>query len=94
MSFRHALAFAEAIASGSLEPYARAHEQIGRLPHAMGALMLAMDRWPALEMRAMRALSSRPEIFLELVSAHLGATKLLEVALRRGPRLGWEMIAA
>lgn len=92
MSFRQALPLAEAIQAGSLEPYRRAHERIGRLPHTMGSLMLNLDRWPALEVRAMKVLSSNPQLFRDLLSVHLGAKGLLEFAMLRGPKLGWKLL--
>ncbi|WP_263366304.1 NAD(P)/FAD-dependent oxidoreductase [Edaphobacter bradus] len=92
MSFRQASALAEAIEAGSLAGYSRAHERIGRLPHAMGSLMLTMDRWPSVEVRAMRALSSNPELFRELLSVHLGMKGLFEFAMLRGPKLGWSLM--
>jgi len=93
MSFRQAHALAEAIAAGSLEQYAVAHRQIGRLPYTMGSLMLTMDRWPSVEGRAIQALASAPEIFRELLSVHLGTDSLLKFALCRGPQFGWKMIS-
>jgi len=93
LAFRQAHALAEAIAAGSLRGYQSAHRRIGRLPHAMGSLMLTMDRWPALEVRAMQRLASRPEIFQDLLSAHMGAKSLLRIALERGPGLGWSLLA-
>lgn len=94
MSFRQAHALAEAIEAGTLESYNHAHELIGKLPHTMGSLMLTMDRWPSFEVKAMRALSSSPELFRELLSVHLGMQSLLEFALQRGPTLGWKLITA
>ncbi|HEY5057061.1 MAG TPA: FAD-dependent monooxygenase [Acidobacteriaceae bacterium] len=93
VSFRQALALAKAIAAGSLASYERAHREIGRLPHAMGALMLTLDRWPRMQMRAMRALAATPPVFSELLQAHTGATSLASVLLRRGPRFGWNLLA-
>jgi flavin-dependent dehydrogenase len=93
MSFLQAQALAEAIREGNLEPYNLAHERIGRLPHAMSSLMLTMDRWPAVEARAMRALASTPEWFHELLSVHMGAKSLLEFALHRGPQFGWKLLS-
>jgi len=92
ITFCHALALAESIDSGSLAPYRRAHRQIGKLPHAMGALMLTLDRWPALELRAMRAFASTPIAFQELLNAHMREKSLASVALRRGPRFGWNLL--
>jgi hypothetical protein len=58
----------------------------------MGALMLTLDRWPALEVRAMRALASAPIIFQELLQSHMGEKSLGSVVLRRGPRFGWDLL--
>jgi len=90
--FRQAQALAESIHSGSLEPYRRAHRRIGRLPHAMGALMLTLDRWPGLEIRAMRAFAHTPSFFQELLQAHMGEQSLASVVLRRGPSFGWHLL--
>ena len=58
----------------------------------MGELMLTLDRWPALQVRAMRALASTPIFFQELLQAHMGEKSLASVLLRRGPRFGWSLI--
>ncbi|HEY2035964.1 MAG TPA: NAD(P)/FAD-dependent oxidoreductase, partial [Steroidobacteraceae bacterium] len=92
ISFRQALALADSIASGSLDSYNRAHRQIGKLPHAMGALMLTFDRWPVLQVRAMRTLAATPAVFRELLQAHMGHRKLPGVLLRRGPAFGWRCL--
>lgn len=91
MGFRQAHALAEAIVGGSLTPYAQAHTRIGRLPHSMGTLMLTLDRWPALEARSMRALAAHPEVFGELLAAHVGTANLAKIALRHGLQFGWDM---
>jgi flavin-dependent dehydrogenase len=92
ISFRQALALAESIHSGSLAPYRRAHHEIGKLPHAMGELMLTLDRWPALQVRAMRALATTPIFFRDLLHAHMGEKSLASVLVRRGPRFGWNLL--
>jgi flavin-dependent dehydrogenase len=92
ISFRQALALAESIHSGSLEPYRRSHRQIGKLPFAMGELMLTLDRWPALQVRAIRALASTPVFFEDLLHAHMGEKNLASVLLRRTPRFGWSLL--
>jgi flavin-dependent dehydrogenase len=92
ISFRQALALAGSIAGGSLQPYNRAHRQIGKLPHAMGALMLTLDRWPAFQVHALRALAHTPAVFRELLQAHMGQRMLASVLLRRGAAFGWKLI--
>lgn len=92
ISFRQALALADSINAGSLESYRRVHRQIGKLPIAMGELMLTLDRWPALQVRAIRALASTPLIFQDLLHAHMGEKSLASVLVRRGPRFGWSLL--
>ncbi|HEY4380069.1 MAG TPA: NAD(P)/FAD-dependent oxidoreductase [Acidobacteriaceae bacterium] len=92
ISFRQAHALAQSIESGSLQPYCRAHRRIGKLPIAMGELMLTLDRWPALQVRAMRGFAGTPAFFQELLQAHMGEKSLASVLLRRGPRFGWSLL--
>lgn len=92
ISFRQALALADSIQNGSLQPYRRAHRQIGKLPFAMGELMLTLDRWPNLQGRAIRALASTPIFFRDLLHAHMGEKNLASVLLRRAPRFGWNLL--
>ena len=91
VSFRQALALAEAIAHGSLASYERAHRRIARLPHTMGALMLTLDRWPRFQTHAMRGLSVTPAFFQQLLDAHVGVRSLASVLLRCGPRFAWNL---
>jgi 2-polyprenyl-6-methoxyphenol hydroxylase-like FAD-dependent oxidoreductase len=93
LGFRQALALADAIHSGSLAPYRRAHARIGRLPLAMGELMLTLDRSPALQVRALRALAHSPTLFQELLDAHMGEAPLASVLLRRAPRFTLNLLA-
>jgi flavin-dependent dehydrogenase len=92
MSFRQAQALADSIASGSLAPYRRAHPRIARLPHSMSALMLTLDRWAPLQVRAIRALATNPAVFQDLLSAHVGELSLPSVLLQRAPRFGWTLL--
>ncbi len=92
ISFRQALALADSIGSGSLEPYRRAHAQIGKMPYRMGSLLLTLDRWPSLQLRAIRALACTPGVFGELLHAHMSEKALASVILHRGPRFGWNLL--
>ena len=92
ISFRQALALADSIHSSSLQPYRRAHRRIGKLPFAMGELMLTLDRWPGLQVRAFRAFAATPIFFQDLLHAHMGEKDLVSVLLRRAPRFGWSFL--
>ena len=76
MSFRQAVSLANAIERGNLELYNREHQKIGRLPHAMSWLMLSMDRWPQMQGRAIKTLSTHPDYFQQLLSVHVGAQSM------------------
>ena len=91
--FRQALALAASIDSGSLEPYRRAHRQIGKLPIAMGELMLTLDRWPALQVRALRALAPRPSSSRNCCTPTWARGACPPYSFRRGPRFGWNLLA-
>ncbi len=93
ISFRQAQALAECIANDNLKPYEKMHRSIGARPHTMSLLLLAMDRWPRVQRWAIRALASRPELFEELLAIHLGVESVLRFAWRRGPLLGWKLLA-
>ena len=62
------------------------------MPYRMGALLLTLDRWPALQLRALRALAHTPGIFRDLLHAHMGERALATVLLRRGPRFTWNLL--
>ena len=68
LSFRQALALADAMAVNSLSQFQTAHRQLARRPTRMGRLMLFLGRHAALRQRTMRALSSHPEIFAHLLA--------------------------
>ncbi len=94
VSFRQAASLANAIERGNLELYNRAHQKIGRLPHAMSWLMLSMDRWPQIQGRAIKTLSTHPDYFQQLLSVHVGAQSLQRFAMRQGIRVGWSFLEA
>jgi flavin-dependent dehydrogenase len=92
ISFRQALALADAVVAGDLERYADAHDEIGRLPHTMSRLMLTMDRWPSLEKRALAVFAESPWLFEGLLRVHIGEESLGRFVLRNGVRLGWGLM--
>ena len=94
VSFRQAVSLANAVEQGDLELYNRAHRRIGRLPHAMSWLMVSMDRWPQVQGRAIKTLSSHPDYFQQLLSVHVGAESLRRFAVRQGIGVGWSFLEA
>jgi flavin-dependent dehydrogenase len=92
LSFRQALALADAIASGDLSAYRKAHRSLARLPQAMAQLMLTMDRWPALERRGLSVLAAKPDFFQELLAIHVGEGSLPRFAASRGVSMAWHLL--
>ncbi len=93
MAFRQALALADSLAAGSTEAYARSHRSIAQLPQRMAALMLLMDRYPAVEQRAMGAFAHAPALFEELLAVHSGSISISRFLLQHGISFAWRFLA-
>jgi len=93
LSFRQALALAEALSKGNLLSYQRVHRQLATRPHIMGRLLLMLDQYPALRKRAMKILAEDPALFARLLAAHLGETSATFLA-GTSLRLGWQFLTA
>jgi menaquinone-9 beta-reductase len=93
LGFRQALALAEAMAVNDLSQFQAAHRQLARRPTRMGRLMLLLGRHAPLRQRAIRALSSHPEIFAQLLAIHLGETSATHLATTAA-MLSWRLLAA
>jgi flavin-dependent dehydrogenase len=93
LSFRQAIALADALEKGDLESYQRAHRVFARRPNMMGRLLLMLDRYPAVRRRVLRALADDPELFSRLLKVHRGADSPAFLA-GTGMRLGWQFLTA
>jgi flavin-dependent dehydrogenase len=93
LSFRQAIALADAIGKENLESYEQAHHQLRRRPTIMGWFLLLLDRYPSLRKRALRGLAKEPELFARLLATHLGEASP-EFLAATGLRLGWQFLTA
>jgi len=93
LSFRQAVALANALEVGDLRLYQEEHRRLARRPALMGQFMLLLDRRPGLRRRLMRALARNPEIFARLLAVHVGEASSAQT-VRTGARLGWELMWA
>jgi flavin-dependent dehydrogenase len=93
LSFQQAIALAEALQSGNLEEYQRAHRRLGRRPRMMGHLLLLLDRHPSLRKRAFHGIAAERQLFGQLLAAHLGDTSPIFLAATT-LRLGWQFLTA
>jgi 2-polyprenyl-6-methoxyphenol hydroxylase-like FAD-dependent oxidoreductase len=94
LGFRQAVALAQAMRAGSLHVYEQAHREIAASPRRMAKLMLGLGdrRW--LRHRVLRALSSQPELFAQMLSVHVGESRITDFGLQRVLSLSWSMLTA
>ena len=94
LSFRHAIALADAMAADDLSAYQRAHDQIEVLPQFMRRAMLLLDTNPVIRKRAFRAFRARPELFERTVSVHVGEIPLASFGAASLASFGWHLLTA
>jgi flavin-dependent dehydrogenase len=73
LGFQQALAVAAALRVGDLGMYERAHGEIRRSAGLLSALLLQLDRFPALRGLAFRSFRRNPELFAAMLALHSGA---------------------
>lgn len=93
LAFRQALALADALASGELHEYGRAHWKLTRRPRWMAQLMLQLVGNAGFRSRVLRRLNQNPELFARLLAIHVGRATASDV-VRAGAQLGWQILAA
>lgn len=72
LSFRQALALADALECGDLRRYEVAHRRLMRRPAYMAQLMLLLDRFPRARPHVLRLFEAEPVIFERLLAVHAG----------------------
>ena len=93
LGFEQAIALADALDSGNLEIYQRAHRRLARRPNTMSRLLLLLDRFPYLRVRTLRGLAAEPGLFARLLAVHLGEPSA-EFLAATSLRLGWHFLMA
>ena len=94
LGFQQAAALVEAMRAGNLQAYERQHRRIGANARRMARLMLMLGTGPELRRRALRALSSRPDLFAQMLSIHVGERQMYQFGLGRALTFGWELLRA
>ncbi len=89
-----AIARADARGTNHMSRYAAAHRRIVRLPNAVTALMLALERRPRLRRRAMRALAAEPALFNRLLGIHARALPPRRLGIDGALRLVYRLVTA
>jgi menaquinone-9 beta-reductase len=72
LCFRQALELSQALKSGDLTLYERAHAKLLRLPHFMSRTMLLMDRSPVILAKTLNTFQRKPDLFSHLLQVHIG----------------------
>jgi menaquinone-9 beta-reductase len=93
LAFRQAIALADAIQTGDLRHYERAHRELARKALLMGDLLLAFGRNDRLRARAIKMLAQRPGLFARILAMHSGERNWGEL-LFASAQLGWQFLAA
>jgi len=94
LAFHQAFALAEALETGNLHRYERAHRRIVALPGWMTQLLLTIDDHPRLRQRALRALAREPDLFSRLLAIHTRAISPMDLGATGAVRLGWRLLTA
>lgn len=93
LSFRQALALADALEAGDLEKYQLAHRRLARRPHLMSRLLLLLDSCTPLRRRVLQGLAKDSALFSRVLMAHIAETSPAFLA-ETSARLGWRLITA
>jgi flavin-dependent dehydrogenase len=92
LGFQQAISLVKAMRFGCLESYENDHREIGKNPRRMAKLMMILGQRPWLRQRALRALASRPELFAQMLSMHVGESRIRDFGLERALSFGWSML--
>ncbi len=94
LGFQQAVALVNAMRSGSLHSYQREHLAIGANARRMSKLMRMLGDRSWVRHRALKALSSRPDLFAEMLRVHVGESEIWDFGAQRALTLGWSMLAS
>jgi flavin-dependent dehydrogenase len=93
LSFRQALALANALEAGKLEGYQSAHQRLARRPNLMSRLLLLLGRNVPLRQRVLRALTKDTDLFARFLAVHAGESSTLHFTAT-SLRFGYQFLAA
>jgi menaquinone-9 beta-reductase len=92
LSFRQAIALADAMRTGDLQTYEREHRRLAKWPNTIGHILLLLNRYTWFRARAFRGLASEPELFEKLLRVYVeGPSHLLANV---GLRFSWQFLTA
>jgi flavin-dependent dehydrogenase len=92
LSFRQAMALADALETGRLESYQSAHNRLARRPNFISRVLLLLGRNVQLRQRALKVLAKDPSLFARLLAMHSGETSTLHFTAA-SLRFGYQLLA-
>jgi len=92
LGFHQAFALADAMESGELNSYQRAHRKLARRPMFIARLMLLLGNHSGLRKRVFESFSRNPQLFAKLLAFHVGEGTPEEL-LSTSAALGWQLLA-
>jgi flavin-dependent dehydrogenase len=92
LSFRQAMALADALESGDLERYQSVHNRLVRRPNLMSRLLLLLGRKRTLRQRALNVLAKDPSLFARFLAVHAGESSTLHFTAT-SLRFGYQFLA-
>ncbi len=78
LSFKGAVALAEAYSSGDLRRYQRAHNEFFERPRQMSSLLVKLGDFPAVRKRVFAGLAKRPDVFSDLLAIQSGMSSFFD----------------
>jgi menaquinone-9 beta-reductase len=93
LSFRQAMALADALAVGDLQRYQEAHRRLFLRPRLMANMLLLLGRRPKVRARTLRTLEAVPRVFERMLAYHVGETRPRQLAIA-GAVLAWRFLTA
>ena len=93
LSFRQAVALADALEAGDLRGYQSAHARLARRPNLMSRMLLMLGRNVQLRQRTLKILAKDPGLFARLLAVHGGEISTLQFTAT-SLRFGYQFLAA
>jgi flavin-dependent dehydrogenase len=88
LSFRQAVALADALSSGDPDSYQAEHRRLAQRPMLMSRMLLSLDRFPKVRRRVLRSLEMQPALFAKLLAMHVGSAGQCAPAISNRQVLG------
>jgi flavin-dependent dehydrogenase len=94
LSFKGAVALADAYSSGDLAGYQRAHEKFFERPRLMSSMLVKLGDLPLVRKRIFAGFARRPDVFGDVLATHLGMSSFFRLTPGQLLGFGIEFLSA